>query len=48
MRETRLINKRIVDPSYDLILSIGQVVPHEAAGMANYSKNIFAGAAAKR
>ena len=23
------INKRIIDPSYDLILSIGQVVPHE-------------------
>ena len=37
------INSRILDPSYDLILSIGQVVPHEVAGMANYSKNILVG-----
>jgi nickel-dependent lactate racemase len=37
------VNRRIIDPSYDLILSIGQVVPHEVAGMANYSKNIFVG-----
>ena len=37
------VNKRILDPSYDLIISIGQVVPHEVAGMANYSKNIFVG-----
>ncbi len=37
------VNRRITDPSYDLILSIGQVVPHEVVGMANYSKNIFVG-----
>ncbi|MBQ7542973.1 MAG: DUF2088 domain-containing protein [Clostridia bacterium] len=37
------VNRRIVDKSYDLILSIGQVVPHEVVGMANYSKNIFVG-----
>lgn len=37
------VNKRIVDSSYDLVISIGQVVPHEVAGMANYSKNIFVG-----
>ena len=37
------VNKRLLDPSYDLILSIGQVVPHEVVGMANYSKNIFVG-----
>ena len=37
------VNKRIVSSSYDLILSIGQVVPHEVVGMANYSKNIFVG-----
>ena len=29
---------------YDLILSIGQVVPHEVAGMANYTKNLCVGA----
>ncbi len=28
---------------HDLILSFGQVVPHEVAGMANYNKNIFVG-----
>jgi nickel-dependent lactate racemase len=28
---------------YDLILSVGQVVPHEVVGMANYNKNIFVG-----
>ena len=37
------VNRRIMDSSYDLILSIGQVVPHEVVGMANYSKNIFVG-----
>jgi len=37
------VNKRIVDKSYDLVISIGQVVPHEVIGMANYSKNIFVG-----
>jgi len=37
------INKRLLDPSYDLIVSIGQVVPHEVIGMANYNKNIFVG-----
>ncbi len=37
------VNRRIVDPSYDLIVSIGQVVPHEVVGMANYNKNIFVG-----
>jgi len=37
------VNRRLLDESYDLIISIGQVVPHEVAGMANYSKNIFVG-----
>ena len=37
------VNKRLLDPSYDLILSVGQVVPHEVVGMANYGKNIFVG-----
>ena len=36
------VNKRLFD-GYDLILSIGQVVPHEVAGMANHAKNIFVG-----
>ncbi len=37
------VNKRLLDPSYDLILSVGQVVPHEVVGMANRNKNIFVG-----
>lgn len=37
------VNKMLVNGGYDLILSIGQVVPHEVVGMANYNKNIFVG-----
>lgn len=37
------VSNRITDGGYDLIISIGQVVPHEVVGMANYSKNIFVG-----
>jgi nickel-dependent lactate racemase len=29
---------------YDLILSVGQLVPHEVVGIANYTKNILTGA----
>ena len=28
---------------YDLVLSIGQIVPHEVVGMANYTKNVVVG-----
>jgi nickel-dependent lactate racemase len=37
------VNREVVSPQYDLILSIGQVVPHEVAGMAGHNKNIFVG-----
>ncbi len=37
------VNKLLIDGKFDLILSIGQVVPHEVVGMANYNKNIFVG-----
>ncbi len=37
------VNKMLVQGGFDLILSIGQVVPHEVIGMANYNKNIFVG-----
>ncbi|MCL4204922.1 MAG: D-mannonate epimerase [Pirellulaceae bacterium] len=37
------LNKLIWEGGHDLILSIGQVVPHEVIGMANYNKNIFVG-----
>ena len=34
---------RLLFEDYDLILSVGQVVPHEVVGMANYTKNILVG-----
>jgi nickel-dependent lactate racemase len=37
------VNRLLVEGNFDLILSIGQVVPHEVVGMANYNKNIFVG-----
>lgn len=37
------VNKLILQGGFDLILSIGQVVPHEVIGMANYNKNILVG-----
>ncbi|MHC4257661.1 MAG: nickel-dependent putative hexonate epimerase [Planctomycetota bacterium] len=37
------VNKLLVEGDFDLILSIGQVVPHEVVGMANHNKNIFVG-----
>jgi nickel-dependent lactate racemase len=38
------VNRLISRGGFDLILSIGQVVPHEVIGMANYTKNILVGA----
>lgn len=37
------INRLVREGNYDLILSVGQVVPHEVIGMANYNKNILVG-----
>ena len=37
------VNKLLARGGFDLILSIGQVVPHEVIGMANYNKNILVG-----
>ena len=37
------VNKMLVEGDYDLILSVGQVVPHEVVGMANHNKNILVG-----
>ncbi len=37
------VNRLITQGGFDLILSIGQVVPHEVIGMANYNKNILVG-----
>jgi len=37
------LNKLIAKGNHDLVLSIGQVVPHEVIGMANHNKNLFVG-----
>jgi nickel-dependent lactate racemase len=37
------VDRLLVEGGHDLILSIGQVVPHEVIGMANQNKNIFIG-----
>ncbi len=37
------VNRMLLNDGFDLILSIGQVVPHEVIGMANYNKNILVG-----
>jgi len=39
------VNRMIPQGGFDLVLSIGQVVPHEVIGMANYNKNILVGTA---
>jgi len=37
------VNRLLPEGGFDLILSIGQVLPHEVVGMANYTKNIVVG-----
>ena len=37
------VNKELFNGKYDLIVSIGQIVPHEVIGMANYTKNVMVG-----
>ncbi|MGN0852820.1 MAG: lactate racemase domain-containing protein [Kiritimatiellia bacterium] len=37
------INRLVMDETYDLVISPGQVVPHEVIGMANHAKNLFVG-----
>jgi nickel-dependent lactate racemase len=37
------VNRLVAHGDFDLVLSLGQVVPHEVIGMANYNKNILVG-----
>lgn len=37
------VNRLLSSGGHDLIISVGQVVPHEVTGMANFNKNIFVG-----
>ena len=38
------VNRRLVEAEYELIISVGQVIPHEVIGIANGFKNILVGA----
>lgn len=38
------VNSRLVTGNYDLIISVGQVIPHEVIGIANGFKNVLIGA----
>lgn len=41
------INRAVVEGGYDLIVNIGQVVPHEVLGFGNHNKNYFIGLGGK-
>lgn len=41
------INKTLVQGNWDQIISVGQLVPHELIGIANFNKNIFIGVGGK-
>ena len=41
------VNKALRDGGFSMIISVGQVVPHEVIGMANHAKNIFVGVGGK-
>ena len=42
------INQELVNDKYDLIISVGQVLPHGVVGMSNYNKNILVGCGGRR
>jgi nickel-dependent lactate racemase len=37
------VNSALIDGSYDLVVSVGQVVPHEVAGFGGYTKHVSIG-----
>ncbi len=41
------VDKLVAGGNHDLVLSIGQVVPHEVVGMANHNKNVLIGTGGK-
>ncbi|MCX7024307.1 MAG: lactate racemase domain-containing protein [Spirochaetes bacterium] len=41
------VNRVLASGGFDLVVSVGQVVPHEVAGMANHAKNLFVGTGGK-
>jgi len=41
------INRAVIEGNYDLVVNIGQIVPHEVLGFANHNKNYFIGLGGK-
>jgi nickel-dependent lactate racemase len=41
------INRTLVEGNWDQIISVGQLVPHELVGIANFNKNVFIGVGGK-
>jgi nickel-dependent lactate racemase len=37
------VNRALVDDSYDLVVAVGQIVPHEVAGFGGYTKHVSIG-----
>lgn len=42
-----VLNRMLMEESWDLIINVGHVVPHEVLGFANHNKNYFIGLAGK-
>jgi len=41
------VNKLLLEGGFSMLLSVGQIVPHEVIGMANHAKNILIGVGGK-
>ena len=41
------LNRMLIDESWDLVINVGHVVPHEVLGFANHNKNYFIGLGGK-
>lgn len=41
------VNRLLLEGGHDLIISVGQIIPHEVAGMANHAKNLLVGTGGK-
>ncbi|HCC37783.1 MAG TPA: D-mannonate epimerase [Treponema sp.] len=41
------VNRLLLEGGFSLIISLGQVVPHEVIGLANHAKNLFVGTGGK-
>jgi nickel-dependent lactate racemase len=42
-----VVNRKLMEEPWDLVINVGHVVPHEVLGFANHNKNYFIGLAGK-